>query len=164
MRCFQREPHPKEAILGNCRLLIARHAGIPKWPLRVNIAFKSSSVFLPIFLKPRACEPNQHSIKEKHMKRVLAIAFIGLAVFAPPALADDDDSDEYRRGYRVSLTEARYIAYDYGLAWFKEIKRGNGNWEIEGCTGDGQEIEIDISGRTGEIVKLEYEDDDKCWD
>jgi hypothetical protein len=128
----------------------------------VNIAFKSSSVFLPIFLKPRAYEPNQRSIKEKHMKRELAIAFIGLAVFAPPALADEDDA--YSRGYRVSLTEAKYIAYDYGLAWFKEIKRGNGNWEIEGCTGDGQEIEIDISGRTGEIVKLEYEDDDKCWD
>jgi uncharacterized membrane protein YkoI len=105
--------------------------------------------------------------KEKHMKRVLAMAFIGFAIAAPAPIAladDDDDYHEHRRNYRVSQTEAKYIAHDYGLAWFKEIKRGNGNWEIEGCTGDGQEIEIDISGRTGEIVKLEYEDDDKCWD
>lgn len=95
------------------------------------------------------------------MKRVLAMAFTGLAVTAPIAFADDDD--EHRgRSYSVNQYEAVDIAYSFGLAWFKEIKRGNGNWEIEGCTSNGREIEIDISGRSGEIIKLEYEDDDKC--
>lgn len=87
-----------------------------------------------------------------------------LAAPAPIALADDDDyrDDGRRGGYRVSQYEAIDIARSYGLSWFKEIKRGNGNWEIEGCTGDGQEIEIDISGRSGDLIKLEYEDHDKC--
>ncbi|MBA4338732.1 PepSY domain-containing protein [Hyphomonas sp.] len=97
------------------------------------------------------------------MKRVLAMALFGLAVTAPAPIAFADDDDDHRgRGYSVSQYEAMHIAYSFGLAWFKEIKRGNGNWEIEGCTGDGREIEIDISGRSGEIIKLEYEDDDKC--
>lgn len=98
------------------------------------------------------------------MQRTLAMAFIGLAIAAPAPLAFADDDDDYKNGrsYRISQNEAMDIAYGFGLDWFKEIKRGNGNWEIEGCTGDGREIEIDISGRSGEIVKLEYEDDDKC--
>ena len=97
------------------------------------------------------------------MKRVLAMAFIGLAITASAPIAFADDDDDHRgRGYNVSQYEAMDIAHSFGLAWFKEIKRGNGNWEIEGCTGDGQEIEIDISGRSGEVIKLEYEDDDKC--
>lgn len=97
------------------------------------------------------------------MKRVLAMAFIGLAITASAPIAFADDDDDHRgRGCNVSQCEAMDIAHSFGLAWFKEIKRGNGNWEIEGCTGDGQEIEIDISGRSGEVIKLEYEDDDKC--
>lgn len=97
------------------------------------------------------------------MKRTLAMALIGCAIAAPAplALADDDDNQP-GRGYAVSEAEAVDIARYYGLAWFKELKRGNGNWEIEGCTHDGHEIEIDISGRSGELVKLEYEDDDNC--
>ncbi len=85
--------------------------------------------------------------------------------FAPIALADDDDDDDRRRNHReyaISAEHALDIAAAYELDWVKEIKRGNGNWEIEGCTYDGQEIEIDISGGHGEIVKLEYEDDDDC--
>lgn len=96
------------------------------------------------------------------MKRAMIWVFVGLACAAPAPLAFADVDDHRGRSYRISQYEAMDIAHSFGLAWFKEIKRGNGNWEIEGCTGDGQEIEIDISGRTGEIIKLEYEDDDKC--
>lgn len=97
------------------------------------------------------------------MKRALAMAFVGLAAALPAPMAfADDDGDHDGQGYRIGQFEAMDIAYSFGLAWLKEIKRGNGNWEIEGCTGDGQEIEIDISGRSGEIIKLEYEDDDNC--
>lgn len=96
------------------------------------------------------------------MKRTFALACIGLVCAGPAPLVFADDDDNRGRNYRISQYEAMDIAHSFGLAWFKEIKRGNGNWEIEGCTGDGQEIEIDISGRTGEIIKLEYEDDDKC--
>ncbi len=99
------------------------------------------------------------------MKRAFAIILVGLAIAAPAPFAIADDDNDHNRGrsdYRVGQYEARDIAYSYGLDRFKEIKRGNGNWEIEGCTFDGQEIEIDISGWSGEIVKLEYEDDDDC--
>lgn len=100
------------------------------------------------------------------MKPILSAILMSLALtaFAPLAIADDDDDDRKRgkRSYAISADDALYIASQYGLDWVKEIKRGNGNWEIEGCTYDGQEIEIDISGWSGEIVKLEYEDDDDC--
>ncbi len=91
------------------------------------------------------------------------IACMMATSLAPVARADDDDDDDGRqRGYAVSSEEALDLAAAYGLDWVKEIKRGNGNWEIEGCTYDGEEIEIDISGQSGGIVKLEYEDDDDC--
>lgn len=96
------------------------------------------------------------------MTRAMISVFVGLVCAAPAPFAFADDDDHRGGGYRVSQYEAMDIAHSFGLARFKEIKRGNGNWEIEGCTGDGREIEIDISGPTGDIIKLEYEDDDKC--
>jgi len=97
------------------------------------------------------------------VKRPPATAFIGFAAASPASMALADDGDHHRgQGYRISQYGAMDIAYSFDLAWFKGVKRGNGNGEIERCAGDGQEIEIDISGRSGEIIKFEYEDDDKC--
>ena len=47
----------------------------------------------------------------------------------------------------------------------REVERDDGKWELEGCTTDRKEIEVDIRRSTGEIVKLEVDfdrDDDDC--
>jgi uncharacterized membrane protein YkoI len=98
------------------------------------------------------------------MKTAICASLLALfpTLAAPAALADDDDRRS-ARNYGINQYEALEIAGDFGLYSIKEIKFSGGKWEIEGCTSDGQEIEIDISARSGDIIKLEYEDDDDCW-
>ncbi len=95
------------------------------------------------------------------MKRNLAMACIGfaLAIPAPFALADDDDRGS---SFRVSRAEAIDIARYHGMSYVKEIERDDGTWELEGCTSDHREIEIDIHGWSGEVTELEIDDDDDC--
>lgn len=97
---------------------------------------------------------------------ILAAMTATCLVSALPARADDDDDDDrryHRAGYdQLSDLDALDIAAQYGLDRIKEIKFSNESWEIEGCTADGEEIEIDISAHTADIRKLEYEDDDAC--
>lgn len=95
------------------------------------------------------------------MRHYLAacLASIALATPAPLAFADDDG---YRGAATVSMDEAIAIAQSYGMVRLKEIELDDGEWEIEGCTADGREIEIDIHARTGDVVELEIERDDDC--
>ncbi|MEQ9504792.1 MAG: PepSY domain-containing protein [Hyphomonas sp.] len=95
------------------------------------------------------------------MKRALAMACIGFALAAPApfALADDDDDDR-GASFRVSRAEAVDIARDYGMARIDEVERDDDGWELEGCTGDRREIEIDIHGWSGEVTELDVDDDD----
>lgn len=92
-----------------------------------------------------------------------SLALLMLAAPAPLAFADDDDS--YRRGgservYTISRDEAVHIARAEGMTHIKEVERDDGKWELEGCTRNGREIEIDIHGRTGEILEFDVDDDD----
>lgn len=96
------------------------------------------------------------------MKHALAMAIIGLALTAPApiALADDDDD---RGGFQISRDEAIAIAHANGMYHIEEIERDDGEWELEGCTADRREIEIDIHGQTGRVLELEIDDyDDDC--
>lgn len=88
-----------------------------------------------------------------------------MAAPAPMAMADGDD-DGYRRlanaerTYTVSRDEAVRIARGEGMTRISEIERDDGKWELEGCTRNGREIEIDIHGASGAILELEIDDDD----
>ncbi len=96
------------------------------------------------------------------MKRTLAMAIIGVAIAAPAPIAFADD-DDYRGGFRISRTEAIAIAHDNGMHHVQEIERDEGKWELEGCTYDRREIEIDIHGQSGRILEFEIDDhDDDC--
>lgn len=96
---------------------------------------------------------------------IASLALLAVAAPAPLALANDDGlrAGSAERGYTLSRDEAAQIARAEGMSRIKETERDDGKWEMEGCTRDGREIEIDIDGRSGAILELEIdEDDDDC--
>lgn len=84
-----------------------------------------------------------------------AALFAGFA--AGPALADDDD---YRGYFAISHHAAADIAAYAGLASIDKLERDDFYWEVEGYTFDGCEIELEIHGQTGQILKREIDDCD----
>lgn len=92
--------------------------------------------------------------------RTLLLAMTA-AIAAPAALAfaDDDDHRDHERGVAVSREEAIEIARSVGLATLDEIELDDGDWEIEGYTADGREIDVEIDARTGEIEEVDIDDD-----
>lgn len=64
-------------------------------------------------------------------------------------------SAAWAQQFKVTEEQARKIAADRGIVRITEIERDDGKWEIEGRDAQGREIEIDIHGQTGEVVKFE---------
>ncbi|KCZ99764.1 hypothetical protein HPO_05235 [Hyphomonas polymorpha PS728] len=94
-----------------------------------------------------------------------SLALLALAAPAPIALADDEyglRGGGGTGGVTISREEAVRIARAEGMTRVKEIERDDGKWELEGCTRNGREIEIDIHGRTGAVLDLEIDEDDDC--
>lgn len=94
------------------------------------------------------------------MKRISA-ALIAIAMTAPAApfaLAQGNTSD------LLSREQAVEIASKQGMAHVLEAELDDGEWEIEGCSADGRELEIDLHSRTGDILKydLDRDKDDDC--
>lgn len=94
------------------------------------------------------------------MKTILAASLAAVMLAAPASLALADD--DYRGSVSVSKEQALEIARGYGLDRLKEIELDDGEWEIEGCTADGYEIEIDVNARSGRVTELEIDRDDRC--
>lgn len=93
------------------------------------------------------------------MKRIsAALIAIALAAPAPLALAQGTTSD------LLSQERATEIATQQGMVRVLDIELDDGEWEIEGCTADGRELEIDVHSRTGDVVKydLDRDKDDDC--
>lgn len=86
------------------------------------------------------------------MKR-LSATLIALSLTAPLALAQGLTDDV------LSQEQAIEIASKQGMAHVKEIKLDDGEWEIEGCSADGRELEIDLHSRTGDILKYDLDRD-----
>ena len=79
-------------------------------------------------------------------RTLLALAVIfGMATPAPA------------QQFKVTEQQARQIAAERGIVKITEIERDDGKWEIEGRDAQGREIEIDIHGQTGEVVKFEHD-------
>ena len=56
---------------------------------------------------------------------------------------------------RLTIEDARAIAFDKGIVEIKEIELDDGVWEIEGDDPDGREIEIEVDARSGAVIKIE---------
>ena len=104
------------------------------------------------------------------MKTLIAASLLTLtfAASAPMATAQGNDDGlrsaaPAERVYTLSRADAVDIARGKGMDRVKEVDRDDGKWELEGCTRDGREIEIDIHGQTGAILEYELDDhDDDC--
>lgn len=92
----------------------------------------------------------------KHISAALIAAAIAAPV--PFALAQSGGAET------ISREQAIDIASQKGMVHVLEIELDDGEWEIEGCTADGRELEIDLHSRTGEILKydLDRDTDDDC--
>lgn len=95
-----------------------------------------------------------------------AIAVLALAAPAPLALAQGEAfSTGAAPASGISREDAISIARDRGMSRVRQVERDDGKWELEGCTADRREIEVDIRRSTGDIVKFEIDngdDDDDC--
>ncbi|ABI76271.1 conserved hypothetical protein [Hyphomonas neptunium ATCC 15444] len=93
------------------------------------------------------------------MKRIsAALIAIALAAPAPLALAQGTTGDLLTR------EQALEIASKQGMTHVLEAELDDGEWEIEGCSADGRELDIDLHSRTGDILKydLDRDTDEDC--
>ncbi|WP_291206074.1 PepSY domain-containing protein [Hyphomonas sp.] len=97
---------------------------------------------------------------------IAALALAAGAALVPFALAQTVDlAAGTAPASDISREEAIAIARDKGMTRVREVERDDGNWEVEGCTADRKEIDVDIHRSNGEIVKFEIDldrDDDDC--
>jgi uncharacterized membrane protein YkoI len=81
------------------------------------------------------------------MKRTLVAFALIFGIAAAPAA--------FAQQFKINEEQARKFAADRGIVRITEIERDDGKWKIEGRDAQGREIEIDIHGQTGEVVKFE---------
>lgn len=96
------------------------------------------------------------------MKRLFAASIAALMFAAPAPLALAYDEVIYVGSPGVTMDDAVAIAQSYGMVHLKEIELDDGEWEVEGCTIDGREIDVEIHAQSGELLELEIERDDDC--
>jgi hypothetical protein len=84
----------------------------------------------------------------KLMLSALAATFVGLAF---PALAQSS-GDEF------SMQRAIFVARNVGVIGINEVNFHDGKWQIEGRAAGGQNITVEVSADTGEIMNV-----DRWW-
>ena len=55
----------------------------------------------------------------------------------------------------VTIEDVRGIAFAKGIVRIEQVELDDGVWEVEGIDPSGQEIEMKIEARSGQIIKLE---------
>jgi uncharacterized membrane protein YkoI len=77
----------------------------------------------------------------------LPFAFAIIASAASPALADRLPEGA------IPITEAVSIAEGEGLTAISGADFDDGHWDVEGIDADNREIEIEIDGTTGDVIR-----------
>jgi uncharacterized membrane protein YkoI len=78
------------------------------------------------------------------MRLLLCLVFPVVPLSALPALA----------AKRLTIDDARDMAFAKGVVTIKEIELDGGIWEVEGRNAGGRRIKIEVDARSGEIVKI----------
>lgn len=86
------------------------------------------------------------------LRSTLLAAMLMLAG-AGPALASKGDSAA--AGFEITEAQALEIAKAQGIAAVRDVKARRGVWKFEGVDQDGVDLEIEVDGFTGEVVKIE---------
>ncbi|HEX2446571.1 MAG TPA: PepSY domain-containing protein [Methyloceanibacter sp.] len=55
----------------------------------------------------------------------------------------------------VTIEDVRGIAFAKGIVKIEQVELDDGVWEVEGIDASGQEVEMKIEARSGQIIKLE---------
>ena len=55
----------------------------------------------------------------------------------------------------VTIEDVRGIAFAKGIVQIEQVELDDGVWEVEGFDASGQQIEMKIEARSGQIIKLE---------
>ena len=85
-----------------------------------------------------------------------ALSAAALAMFgAGAALAHGGDDRGSSASFEVTRSEAVDIAEAEGIVDVWEVEARRGVWKIEGADADGSKLEVEIDGRTGDVVKVE---------
>lgn len=87
-----------------------------------------------------------------------AIALVAAAFFAAAAYADDAAHRTASPPLAVTQEQAIATAKAQGMVRVEDIELDDGKWEVEGRTESGREIEVDVSARTGEVLRIDYDD------
>lgn len=87
---------------------------------------------------------------------IFAASLVCAAVFAGPALADDDARCR-GDGPWMSVSEIATKAEAAGYK-VREVERDDGCYEIKGRDSNGRKVEVHFNPRTAEVVKVEDED------
>jgi uncharacterized membrane protein YkoI len=77
------------------------------------------------------------------MRTIPAFLAVSLALAAPASAQP------------VTIEDVRGIAFAKGIVQIEQVELDNGVWEVEGIDASGQEIEMKIEARSGQIIKLE---------
>ena len=97
-------------------------------------------------------------------KTMIATASILMLALAAPVLAssDDKDSKSYSAGSVewMSVDSARAKAAELGYD-VRKVERDDDYYEIDAFDSNGMKVEIEMHPATGQILKVERDDDDQ---
>ncbi|WP_315836883.1 PepSY domain-containing protein [Bradyrhizobium prioriisuperbiae] len=78
------------------------------------------------------------------------VTTLGISTLTLPTPAAADSS-----GSIISMQQAIYVANRIGVIGVNEIQFDDGRWHIEGRDPAGRTINVNVDGRTGEILNVD---------
>ncbi|MBL8545522.1 MAG: PepSY domain-containing protein [Hyphomonadaceae bacterium] len=91
-------------------------------------------------------------IRITRSRAIIAAAAIGSLAFATPALAQSNAGNDLALGQ----IESRLTSQGFRVL---QIERDDGHYEVKALNASGQCVELDVSRRSGEILRTKSDDD-----
>jgi hypothetical protein len=85
--------------------------------------------------------------------RSTLLAALLMLAGAGPAIAGK--GNDAAAGFEVTEPQALEIARAQGIAAVRDVKARRGVWKFAGVDEDGVDLEVEVDGFTGEVVKVE---------